>query len=195
MAKRDLANLIECLARPEYIAEYMDRVGNTRRIAEVTALDRRHMVRLWEMVEGAHPMGLDHFVDDDRAPMDEVIHWGKNSLPAFRRFQKRFVRPMEHSDELWGYNEQTMRPFTGPGYFVTHVSDQRDTPVWINYTMLPPGKAPTWPAIRPNTARLGRFVYNGTVDRMRKVSDHVSIGAAFKQDKALGAYFMLCRDA
>ncbi len=122
-----------------------------------------------------------------------MIHWGKNSLPAFQRFQKRFCRPEAGAQELWGYNEQTMRHVTGPGYFVTHASDRPDTQVWINYTRLPEGKAPGWPQIRPNSARLGRFVYHGTVDRMRKVSDHVSIGAAFKKERPMGAYFMLCR--
>jgi hypothetical protein len=195
MATRNLGELIECLARPEHLAEHLDRLGNTARVDEVTSLERRHMVRLWEMVENAHPMSLEHYVGAECAPMEEVVHWGKNSLPAFRRFQKRFVRPTEGAEELWGYNEQTMRHFTGPGYFVTYESDQDDTPVWIDYTMLPPGKASAWPSILPNSARLSRFIYNGTVDKMRKVSDHVSIGAAFKQEKALGAYFMLCRDA
>ncbi len=195
MAKRDFPQLVECLARPTHIAEHLDGLGNAARVEQTCALQLGHMKRLWEMVENAHPLTLDHFVGADRAPMEEVVHWGKNGLPAFRRFQKRFLRPSEGADELWGYNEQTMRHFTGPGYFVTHESDHADTPVWINYTKLPPGKAPQWPAILPNSARLSRVIYHGTVDRMRKVSEHVSIGAAFKKDKPIGAYFLLCRDA
>jgi hypothetical protein len=38
------------------------------------------------------------------------------------------------------------------------------------------------------------FVYNNTRDFMRRVSQHVSIGTAYKGDKALGAWFVLCRE-
>jgi hypothetical protein len=37
------------------------------------------------------------------------------------------------------------------------------------------------------------LVYQGTRDFMRRVSTHVSVGAAFKGESQMGAYFTLCR--
>ena len=50
-----------------------------------------------------------------------------------------------------------------------------------------------WPTVVPNDWRLSRFVYNQTRDFMRRVSNHVSIGAAFKGERPLDHYFTLCR--
>ena len=43
--------------------------------------------------------------------------------------------------------------------------------------------------------RLSRFVYHHTRDFMRRVSRHVSIGAAYKDERPLDHYFVLCRQA
>jgi hypothetical protein len=45
----------------------------------------------------------------------------------------------------------------------------------------------------PNTQGLQRFVYHKTRDFMRRLSTHVTIGAAFKEEKAHDHYFILCR--
>ena len=45
----------------------------------------------------------------------------------------------------------------------------------------------------PNDWRLQRFVYHQTRDFMRRVSRHVSIGAAFTRERPLDHYFVLCR--
>ena len=50
------------------------------------------------------------------------------------------------------------------------------------------------PDIVPNEARLGRFVYAGMKDYMRRVSEHVSIGRAYKGGKPMNAWFVLCRE-
>ena len=39
---------------------------------------------------------------------------GKNSLPLFTRFQKRFIRPTEDDSVLYGYNEGMTRAVVGP---------------------------------------------------------------------------------
>jgi hypothetical protein len=44
-----------------------------------------------------------------------------------------------------------------------------------------------------NRHGIGRLVYGGMIDTLRKVSEHVSIGAAHKQGQAASAYFVLCR--
>ena len=48
--------------------------------------------------------------------------------------------------------------------------------------------------MRPNSEGLQRFIYMGTRDFMRRVSEHVSIGAAYKGEKPLDHYFTLCRE-
>ena len=59
-----------------------------------------------------------------------------------------------------------------------------------NDTEVPAG----WPPIKRNERGLQRFVYAGMVDFMRKVSDHVSIGRAYKGgERELPHTFVLCR--
>ena len=50
-----------------------------------------------------------------------------------------------------------------------------------------------WPRVVPNGRGLQRFVYHQTRDFLRAVSEHVSIGAAFKRNRPLDHYFVLCR--
>ena len=85
---------------------------------------------------------------------------------------------------------------TGPGYFVAHgVEGEKEAPsdYVIDYTRIPPKKPESWPEILPNEARLGRFVYAGMKDYMRRVSEHVSIGRAYKRGP-MNAWFVLCRE-
>ena len=64
----------------------------------------------------------------------------------------------------------------------------------IDYFQVPDGRvASGWPNVVPNSRGLQTLVYNGTRDYMRKVCKHVSIGAAYKGEKALDNYFILCR--
>ena len=51
-----------------------------------------------------------------------------------------------------------------------------------------------WPPIKRNNQGLQVLVYNKTRDFMRKVSDHVSIGMAFKVEKSLNNWFTLVRE-
>ena len=66
----------------------------------------------------------------------------------------------------------------------------------IDYFQIPDGPVPAgWPPVIPNSQGLQRFVYHHTRDFMRRVSTHVTIGAAFKEEKSLDHYFILCRQA
>jgi hypothetical protein len=192
-----LQHLIANHAHPDELAAWLDRLSHAARLDEVMALQRNDQRALFQRVQGAHPLDLQHYVPASTPDLHEVIHWGRNTLPAFNFFQKRFCRPpaaqVQHQPVLWGYNEQTMKALTGPGYFHARPGDQ-DTPVWIDYRGLPPaGGAPGWPRPLNNRQRLSRVIYYGTVDRMRRVSEHVSIGAAFRGERALSAWFILCR--
>jgi hypothetical protein len=162
------------------------------RIDVLRALTAREQAALFEAAEGFRPLTLAHFVPDGVPALREVIHDGKNSLPLFSLFQKRFCRPAEGSNELWGYNEQPMRWATGPGYFKVREIDAGQ--VLIDYLEVPSGKTPErWPKVLPNSARLSRFVYFHTQDTMRGVSEHVSIGRAARDGKPMDNWFVLCR--
>jgi hypothetical protein len=63
----------------------------------------------------------------------------------------------------------------------------------VDYRVLPPDKPAAWPKIIPNSARLSRFIYNGTVDYLRRVSKNVVIGRAYRRDKPMDAWFALVR--
>lgn len=166
------------------------------RLATVLAVIPKEQQILWEMFE-ENPLDADHFVPSGTDPLKEVIHHGKNTLPAHNFFQKRFCLADDESGELWGYNHQTLDWITGPGYYVAHdTEEEKDAPsaYVIDYTRIPPKKPDGWPEILPNEAKLGRFVYAGMKDYMRQISDHVSIGRAYKGGKPMDAWFVLCRE-
>ena len=183
------------------IAAYLDGLADEQRAREVGALDRTRQRRLYEKAAHAEPIALGHFVGDAGA-REEVIHDGVNTLPVpppLRRFQKRFCRPDGDRARLFGYNEGPTRRVIGPGYFVAIPTDGRPHwaargPVVIDYYQVPDGAvAASWPRVVDNGHGLQRFVYDHTRDFMRRVSRHVSIGAAYKGDKPLDHYFVLCR--
>ncbi len=182
------------------LAEVLDGLGHRGRLATIRGWTHEHQQRLFEAVKEFKPVKLTDFVPEDVAPMTEVIHWGKNSLPAFTHFQKRFCKPEDKDDEVWGYNDnhEAHHQFaTGPGYFVVHAPEREDTvegELDIDYRKLPPSKPDAWPAIKPNEAGISRFIYAGMIDVMRGVSQHVTIGRAIKGGHFIDAYFVLCRE-
>jgi hypothetical protein len=185
------------------VAEVLDGLGHIGRVATIRGWGHAHQEQLYEAVSDFKPLGLADFVPEDVEPMVEVIHWGKNSLPAFTHFKKRFCKPKSDGNtqgELWGYNdngESSHQFATGPGYFVVHAPERPDalaSEIDIDYRKLPPSKPDNWPPIKPNEAGLSRFIYAGMTDVMRGVSKHVSIGRALKGGQFMDAYFVLCRD-
>ncbi len=184
----------------------LDGLGHAGRVESMNRWSAKTQARLFEAAKGHKSLSLEDFVPTAVEPLAEVIHWGKNSLPVFTLFQKRFCKPApDHGaakSELWGYNEGhpdllfQVSPFTGPGYFVVHAPERDNAAgeIDIDYRMIPGGKSSAWPAIVPNEARLGRFVYAGMVDVMRGISEHVSIGRAIRGGKWADAWFVLCRE-
>jgi hypothetical protein len=176
------------------IAAHLDALSPAARVAGTNALPAKLQALLFELAQGS-ACTLDRDFVPGAAPLTEVIHDGRNSLPLFRHFQKRFTpaRPAD-GHVAWGYNEQAMQPFTGPGYFVAREEALDGTPtVVIDYERPAQGRAPGWPEIRPNSARLGRFVYFGTQDWMWRVSSHVTIGRARRKAGWMDNWFVLCR--
>lgn len=176
----------------EAIGGLLDAMGPADRLAAVRKMNKAVQRKLFQATAGRPGLSLDYMVPPERGELKEVIHEGHNSLPMFSMFQKRFARMAGNDGELCGYNEQGMRWATGPGYFVARLSEDGQE-IAIDYTALPDQKPEGWPAILPQQARLGRFVYHNMVDMLRPVSKHVTIGRAIKGGKETENYFLLCR--
>lgn len=195
--------LAEIIADPaaglDTIADLLDGLDGAGRWDQVRRLDRAQQRALYRK---AAPDGLR--VADlvaGAGPRVEVIHDGLNTLPLpspLRRFQKRFCRPDDDSGDLFGYNEGATRRVLGPGYFVVTGTDgsplREQSTVMVDYYRVPDGPvAGGWPTVVLNTQGLQRFVYHETRDLLRRVSAHVSIGAAYRRDEPMDHYFVLCR--
>lgn len=201
MRFRDLIH--DSSAKMEAISRHLDALSPDERLAETRSLSRDDQRLLYQKAEHAEPITLDHFVPKNLPPLQAVHHDGRNTLPlpaAWKLFQKRFCRPEDNSERLFGYNQSPFLRTVGPGFFVALPTKGR--PEWesrgqivIDYFQVPNGPVdPSWPKVIPNSKGLQTFVYNGTRDYMRLVSKHVSIGAAYKGEKPLDHYFILCRD-
>lgn len=192
-----LGRLREQPIKPHDIAAFLDGLSHEQRVAACRSLGRREQRILYEGVEAFKPLSLDDLVPIGVADFTTVRHFGKNTLPAFTHFEKRFCRPPHAADrpsELYGFNFQTMAPVTGPGYFVARAATDRPE-VLVDYCRLPDDHPPGWPSIRSNEKGLARFVYGFMVDTLRGVSSHVTIGSAARRGKDLGSWFVLCREA
>jgi hypothetical protein len=184
--------------RARSVSEYLDRLPSREKIAALQSLGGvRCQRRLWEAAGQQPPVHIDDLVPRNHPAMRPVTFHGRNSLPAFSDFRKICCRPSDRAAEnvLWGYNDTAIRPAIGPGYYVVH-----DTPgenlgaSAFDYTRLPAAHPPGWPDIRPNDVGLSRFIYNRTIDYMRRVATDVFIGSATRDGKELGSYFLLVRE-
>ena len=180
----------------EEVASWLDGLSSSNRLDAMRACGGTPLQRrLYELAAGAAPVSIDEIVPPDLPPLREVIYHGKNSLPAFTLFQKRFCRPAPGAAErvLWGYNHTNIGWLVGPGYFVCHAVDGPGAAV--DYREVPPAHPPSWPEIKPNHRGASFFVYRDMVDYLRRVSRHVLIGSAHRHGKELGNYFLLCRES
>lgn len=180
----------------EEIGGMLDRLDHGGRLVELFQLSGSDQAALYERATGKG-CSIENFVPALRPPLEEVIHWGKNSLPAFTRFQKRFCRPTvpQQPAVAWGYNEGVTRPFIGPGYFVAREKEHENgvPTVVIDYYSVPTEKPEDWPAIRSNDSGLSSLVYGQMHDWMWRVSAHMTVGRANKKGTWTNNYFVLCR--
>lgn len=163
----------------------LDESSPRDRVALLRRARPRHLRRLFELCRD-RPL-----TEQDLVPgmePGEAVHDGVNSLPAFRVFQKRFFRSADGT--LAGYNPGPFNWATTPGYFVVRREGEH---LWFDYTELPKEVPPGWPPPVPNRARLGRFVYYGLRDDMRRVSRHVCVGAVARHGNPIDTWFALAR--
>ena len=200
---------------PEPVAAFLDGLSPDARLAETRTLDRAQQRRLYRAAERSAPLTLADFVPPGTAPCTAVRHHGRNTLPlpgGLKLFEKRMAlpftmgetpkppaQPHEGGGRLFGYNHSPFLSTVGPGFFVTVLT--AGNPEWeargavvVDYFQIPDGPVPEgWPKVVPNDHGLQVFVYNRTRDFMRKVSAHVTIGAAYKEETPLDHYFILVR--
>ena len=181
---------------PQEIARFLDGLGSPERIAAVCSLGRVQQRRLYRAVDGFLPLRLVDLVPPGCADLETVRHFGRNTLPAFTLFEKRFCRPRGADTrkpcELWGFNFQSLSFATGPGYFVAREDPSRPE-VLVDYTQVPSGHPDDWPEVKRNEVGLSRFVYGHMIDTLRRVSEHVTIGSAARKGRELGSWFVLAR--
>jgi hypothetical protein len=195
--------ILDEAASIDVLDDYLDGLPAEERLAQTRALDREAQRRLYVKASGAAPLDLQHFVPAGRGELQPVRHRGRNTLPLPGRhklFSKMFCRPDDGTPRLFGYNDAPSRLLIGPGYFVAvmtvgHPRWSERGGVLIDYFQVPDGRVcSAWPRVVANRQGLQRYVYDGTRDYMRRVSAHVSVGAAFRGEQALDHYFVLCRE-
>ncbi len=190
----DVSVLLEPTIDLKRLAEVLDGLGHEGRVHTTRTWDGKRQASIFEAAKGHLPVTLDFLVPPSIGPLVEVIHEGKNTLPAFTHFQKRFVKLEGDVAPIGGYNHQTMSAVTGPGYFVVDLgTGEHEGELAIDYTRVPKTKPASWPAIKSNEGGFGALVYGGMIDYLRAISTHVSIGRAFKKGKAMDAWFALVR--
>jgi hypothetical protein len=137
----------------ERFAKAFEEASPAERVEILESIDGRRQAKIWDAAQGGH-VSIAEMVPPELGPLVPVIFHGKNSLPAFSRFQKRFCRPsVDHeTDELWGYNYQPTRwlaPLTGPGYFTAHDTESPIGSVAVDYRRIPDGRPQEWPETTP----------------------------------------------
>jgi len=187
-----LAHLLDARASAQEIGSYLDALPTQERVRQVLSVTGRGVARLYHAVAGGTPLSLDELVPPSST--GTVVYEGRNSLPVFSRFQKRFIRL--EGDRVIGYNHNPplVALLTGPGYFWVRPATgegELGKELYFDYTEPPPAEPPGWPAYKPNLSGLARFVYGNMKDYMRRVARGVVVGKAYKSGVDQKAYFSL----
>ncbi len=176
------------------VTAHLDGLQHEERVQQVREVPGSQQRRLFEAVRGWRPLSQEYYVPSDQPNRKFVRHLGKNSLPVFSHFEKRFARPEPGSPVLWGYNHGPVMGIIGPGHFV-----MRDGPgageVHVDYYSLPGESIDGAPPLKANDSGISTLVYGNMIDVLRGVSEHVSIGRAVKHGKDTPNYFLLCRES
>jgi hypothetical protein len=192
-ASTSLRSLLAERASRERISAFMEGLSPDARLEQAMSLRGKEVAALYVACPGGGTPSLEDIVPSSLGEDRTVIFQGRNSLPAFTSFQKRFARL---GGELVGYNHQTMSFFTGPGIFVVkeaHADADVPGELYFDYTATP-SKIPTgYPAFKRNDSGLSSLVYAHMKDYMRTVCSGVMVGAAYKKGKAENAFFVLAR--
>lgn len=184
-----LRELVRADASASEIYDHIRALPDDDRVQQVLALRGRLQSKLYTLVEGARSTSWSELIPDTDCT---AKFEGRNSLPIFTRFQKRFFRT--ETGQYAGYNHSPgiVTFFAGPGYFVPRDSEGE---VLCDYLQLPDIEPSDWPKKIPNRGRLRSIVFGNMVDYCRLVGPHTVVGKAFKYGKPLPQYFVLTRAA
>ena len=191
----DVSVYLEPKVDIEKLAEVLDGLGHDGRVHTMRTWDKKRMAAIFDAC-GARSITLDHLVPPSIGANVEVIHDLRNTLPFFANAEKRFARLQGDSADVGGYNRQHgIARASEPGYFTVRAGDgEHENELVIDYGKVPSSKPLSWPPIEANDKGfLNGIVWGGMVDYLRRVSQHVSIGRATKDGKAIGQYFALVR--
>lgn len=191
----DVSVLLEPKIDLQRLAEVLDGLGHEGRVHAAHGWSGKRMAAIFEAAKGFLPIDLDFVVPASVGPLVEVIHDGHNDLAMFSSFQKRFVKLEDEDAKVAGYNHNVGIPaLPGPGYFVVRQGEgAHEGELAIDYRSVPKHKPASWPAIAKNEGLLAGTVYGGMIDYLRRISTHVSIGIATRDEKPRGHWFALVR--
>ena len=170
------------------LADHLASLTPSQRIDDLRAVPGSKMAKLFALCAESDPLVLDDIVPP--AATGPIIHEGKNSLPMFTQFQKRFCR---RDGAMIGYNHQAMSFVTGPGYFTVVEVAEKPKELLLDYTKIPATAPEGWPTIKDNAKGISYLVYRGMHDYCRKVGPSLLIGRAHRDGKESDNYFMLGR--
>ena len=175
------------------VALHLDGLSPAERIEQVRAVPGKLQGKLFEAARGFKAIDFDDYVPPATPVRTFVRHYGKNSLPLFSHFEKRFARPAPDSPVLWGFNHGPLMGVIGPGHFVMRTGPEQGE-LHVDYYSTPPEALEGAPELAPNDRGISTAVYGHMIDVLRGVSEHVSIGRAVKKGKETPNYFLLCRE-
>lgn len=190
-----LSDLLQDRAPRESIRAFLDGLPPVDRVEMALSISPRDVARLYHAVAGGRETTVEDFCPTDLPSERTVIFSLVNSLPSFRRGEKRFARL--ESGQVVGFNTQTWAFVTGPGYFVVQpASDTMDVrgEAYFDYTIAPEKVPAGWPAYKPNRQGLSRIVYADMQDYMREVATNVFVGEAWRNGKSRKQYFVVARE-
>ena len=108
--------------KPNEIQRFLDDLSPEDRVVAIRATNRDEQRRLYAAVDGFAQVKLVDLVAPSTADLETVRHFGKNTLPLFTHFEKRFCRgpgaDPDRPGELSGWNFQALK-FTPDGGEVT----------------------------------------------------------------------------
>ncbi len=159
----------------------LDNATHADRIRWAYTLDEAEQLKLFDLARGQSLT-----TDDLVRPEERVlIHAGRNGLPRFNRFEKRFARLGEqtvgynHNDQIGGPLNFIVTRLVGPGHYTAYDAPDGDG-VWIDYRTIPERRHPVFPKLIDNDHGVRGLVFGNMVDVLRRASRHVLIGNAFK---------------
>ena len=173
------------------VAAYLTDLAPALRVEEVGSVRGNLVGRLFDLAGDGDALTPDQLVAADLPAGAAISLQGRNSLPAFSGFRKRFTRSAQGM--VFGYNDQAWGWLVGPGYFVVTASERDSKELLFDYTRPPPFEPAGWPPYAPNERGLSRPVFGGLHDYVRRVADGVFVGAAFRNGAPDNAFFTLTR--